>query len=94
MRRFTADYDVKEISRSVIEKALYYESPIDERQPVGLKAEALIRFALGERGLINGIDRKMASRLLVQRFSLLVENLELNEDQLDDLLVAVERGTA
>lgn len=58
------------------------------------EAEALVRSALGERGLVSGIDKKAAVLARMQVFMLVVEDLKLDSTAVDSLVVHAERVVA
>lgn len=56
------------------------------------KAEALIRSALGERGLVSGITTGDAVVLRMQTFAYLVEDMRLSDQDLDLLISRSEQS--
>jgi hypothetical protein len=59
-------------------------------KPPFLEAEALMRSALGERGLIDGISAKVVTEIRLQLLMYLAEDMGMSADQVDELLVSVE----
>lgn len=86
-RRFTADTDVREITA-------FLAQPRPRLTPeltlAPLEAEALIRSALGETGLVQSIGTQQVVTLRMQLFVYLVEDLALSDEDLDRLLIDAE----
>jgi hypothetical protein len=59
-----------------------------------LEAEALIRSALGERGLVDGIPGELAIEIWMQLITYLCEDLELSDAQLCDVIGRAEARVA
>ncbi|WP_345636783.1 hypothetical protein [Rugosimonospora acidiphila] len=86
-RRFPVGGDVRDIARFLAQPRVPL-SP-EMKLPV-VESEALIRSALGERGLVKGIPKRMVSEIRMQLFVYLVEDLDLPDEKLDTLLEAAE----
>jgi hypothetical protein len=56
-----------------------------------LEAEALIRSALGERGLVTGIPGVLVASIRMQVFVYVVEDLGLRSHEVDELISLAER---
>ncbi|SCF38212.1 hypothetical protein [Micromonospora mirobrigensis] len=61
--------------------------------PVG-KAEALIRSALGESGLVSGFSTEEVVTIRMQTLTYLVEDLDLSDHDLDTLIAQAEQWVA
>jgi hypothetical protein len=90
VRRFANEPDLRAIFRFLQVPRLLVVP--DKRLPV-LEAEALIRAALGERGLVGGIGIALASEIRLQLLVYLVEDLMLSQGEIDGLIVDAERHT-
>lgn len=90
-RRFAKDCDVAEITRFIIENPFPFIDKDQFSSTVILDAEALIRAALGEPGLPEGIDRRAALNIHYQLLGLLVQDLGLTDSEVDDLISAMEQ---
>ena len=58
------------------------------------EADLLIRSALGERGLVSGIDNKVITLVRMQLYVYAIDDLGLNSDAVDSLIATAERYVA
>jgi hypothetical protein len=87
-RRFDADVDVREITHFLLTPRVGVAP--EWRLPL-LESEALIRSALGERGLVEGIDGVLVHEVRMQLFVHIVEDLAMSTSELDEVLTAAEQ---
>ena len=87
VRRFADEPDLRAVVRFLREPRV----PVfpDRRYPF-LEAEALIRSALGERGLVDGISALRAAETRYHILVYLAEDLMLDHDELDDVVADAE----
>jgi hypothetical protein len=87
-RRFATSDDLREIAR-------FLETPRVPLWPEAelpiLKAEALIRSALGERGLIAGISGTEIASIRMQLFVHLCEDLRLTSSEIIEIVALAEQ---
>ena len=89
VRRFANEPDLRAVVRFLREPRV----PVfpDRRYPF-LEAEALIRSALGERGLVEGISGLGAAETRYHLLVYLAEDLSLDRSDVDDLVADAERA--
>jgi hypothetical protein len=90
-RRFSTEPDLRAVARFLRVPRLPIS--VDKQFPF-LKAEALVRAALGERGLIQGVSIMEAADIRLQLVVYLAEDLGLNQNEVNDLVAGAERSTA
>jgi hypothetical protein len=89
--RFPVDYDPRDVTRFLSQPYV----PLWEgaRLPF-LEADALIRSALGETGLVGGIPSDLVGEIRMQLFVYLVEDLSLTAEAVNALLERAEAWVA
>jgi hypothetical protein len=90
-QRFAEGEDVRNITRFLNQPRLLLWP--EAGFPI-IEAEALIRSALGEQGLVDGISTENVVRIRYQLLTYLVEDLRLTDTELDTLIVDSERWVA
>jgi hypothetical protein len=90
-RRFRTDAELQGLIQFLAQPRVPLSRELD--LPLS-EAEALIRSALGETGLVDGIPGRTVVEVRMQLFVYLVEDLDLSDTELDELLATAEDWVA